>query len=58
MPIEQATARFLYWGLAERIRPNYSIAKKGYIFYYGIRKLNAFPVTIVSLASWITALGL
>lgn len=58
MPIERATARFLYWGLAERTRLNYSTAKKSYVFYCRMKGISAFPVTVTSLSSWITAMGL
>lgn len=58
MPIERATARFLYWGLAERTRSSYSTARKSYILHCGMRGVAAFPVTVISLSSWITALGL
>ena len=56
--MEQATARFLYWSLAECKGSNYSKVKKSYIFHCRIRGLNAFLVTVTSLSSCIEALGL
>lgn len=58
IPLDRDTARFLYWGLAERTRSNYSTARKSYILLCGIHGISAFPVTIRSLSSWITKMGL
>lgn len=58
MPIKRAIAPFLYWGLAERTRLNYSTAKRVYVFHCGMKGISAFPVTVNSLSSWITAMGL
>ena len=58
IPLDRDIARFLYWDLAERTRSNDSTAQKSYILYYGIHGILAFPVTIRSLSSWITKMGL